>query len=324
MADQHGRHSPDLREILTAREYRPPCNVAVSKGLAPVPPHVLSFHWTRIGWVKMQPAEKIQALSDEIDNWISGQAEFSLRRIIQECLKLLKVTSHSDADVIYSIMGTAHMRLGDTNEALRCYENAVRLKPSDGRHKRNVGTVLIVLGRVSDAVQMFAEALDLPDNRRFLTYANMAEALALLGLHEDAYDAFQEALATANLNSPHDALLLAAQAADIGADREAVDLFARHIRLRQGAWSNRSSVEVIREAPEHLKAGLVHARALSDVIARAEAFANDLSAYMENEPADRRQRWTATGYTNLEEFEATRELRMMANTAVLSGETNAQ
>ncbi|WP_437628158.1 tetratricopeptide repeat protein [Sorangium sp. So ce1151] len=231
--------------------------------------------------------------------------------------------SHSDAHTIYSIMGTAHMRLENPTEALECYKKAVRLQPSVARHKRNLGTALIATGQIAEAVQQFAEALDLPDDSPFLTYANMAEALALLGLHEDARAAFEEAVNAADLSSTYDLLRLAAQAAEIGADREAVDLYARYIKLHEGGRSSKSSIDIIREAPERLKSGLVHAKALKGAVERAEAFGQDLSAFVDDLSPDQSKR-ALVGDTNTDEFEATRAFRMRANTAVLTGEDDVR
>jgi tetratricopeptide (TPR) repeat protein len=268
-------------------------------------------------------AKKWVEYEGELNDQLVAPSEFRLKKIIRDCRNWLGTSNPEDAAELYSLMGVAYFRLGNFEESLKCYLLADKLDRSSSEHKRNVGTVLLALSRPQESIQWFVDSLEYQDDRRLMTYANLAEAFARLGLHADAMEAFAEAVRAADHHDSTDMFILAAQAAELGADRDAIELYARALALRQGMQiGHRRPLDLIREAPEALKSGLASAGPLEEAIMRAELFGDALS----NLPRATSRTATQvgeTGDTDIEAYEATKPYRARATVAVLTDDENA-
>ena len=96
------------------------------------------------------------------------------------------------AEAHYSL-GTALEGAGRLQEAIREYEQALRLKPDHAVAHNNLGIALFEQGRQQDAVGQFEQALRLrPDFTR--AHYNMGLALEKLGRKEEAIRYYEQAL----------------------------------------------------------------------------------------------------------------------------------
>jgi len=90
-------------------------------------------------------------------------------------------------------LGTALFSLGRVTEAVTCYEQALRLRPDYADAEDNLGNALLRLGRVHEAVDHFERALALrPDDAA--AHNNFGSALFLLGRTAAAIGEFEQVL----------------------------------------------------------------------------------------------------------------------------------
>jgi tetratricopeptide (TPR) repeat protein len=268
-------------------------------------------------------AKKWMEYAGELNDCLVALSEFRLKKIIRDCRNWLGTCNPEDAAELYGALGLAYFRLEHFEESLKCNLLADKLNRSSSEHKRNVGTVLLALSRPQESIQWFVDSLEYQDDKRFITYANLAEAFARLGLHADAVEAFTEAIRAADHHDPTDLFILAGQAAELGADGDAIELYARALASRQGVRiGNKRPLDVIREAPEALKSGLMKVGPLKEAIMRAELFGDALS----NLPRAASRTATQvgeTGDTDIEAYDATKPYRARATVAVLTDDENA-
>lgn len=122
-----------------------------------------------------------------------GQTSEAIRQF-QEAIRL----KPDDAE-IRNNLGNALFRDGQTEEAIRQFQEALRLKPDYGDAHYNLGNTLMKQGQLSEAIRELEEALRLkPDDAEVRN--NLANAFARAGRNEEAIGQYQEAL---RLNPGH-------------------------------------------------------------------------------------------------------------------------
>jgi peptidoglycan/xylan/chitin deacetylase (PgdA/CDA1 family) len=89
--------------------------------------------------------------------------------------------------------GTALFREKKYEEALKEFQEAVKLSPSSALAANNLGFTHFRLGRHAEAVQWFEKALAL-DPARAIAYANLGDAYLALGRNDEARKAFEKYL----------------------------------------------------------------------------------------------------------------------------------
>jgi tetratricopeptide (TPR) repeat protein len=82
--------------------------------------------------------------------------------------------------------------LGKTEEALECYERALRLNPKDESGWTNKGNILYTLRRPSEALECYERALAL-NSGLDRTWMNKGIALNALGKNEEALESYSRA-----------------------------------------------------------------------------------------------------------------------------------
>ena len=116
-----------------------------------------------------------------------GHLDEAIRQY-QETLRL-----KPDYAEAYNNLGVAFDRKGQIDEAIRQYQEALRLKPDYAEAHNNLGNALVKKGQIDEAIRQYQEAIRLkPD------YANahnsLGAALAMKGQTDEAIRQFQEAL----------------------------------------------------------------------------------------------------------------------------------
>mmetsp|Transcript_62697 Transcript_62697/g.198535 ORF Transcript_62697/g.198535 Transcript_62697/m.198535 type:complete len:325 (-) Transcript_62697:27-1001(-) len=94
--------------------------------------------------------------------------------------------------VLWSDLGNAHRVNGDTDEAILCFENALRLQPHPDFFL-NLGGVRFVLGELDEAIRLFTLGLQM-NPRHVLLQFSVGNAFAVLGRKEDAARSFEATL----------------------------------------------------------------------------------------------------------------------------------
>ncbi|WP_437275457.1 hypothetical protein WME90_29970 [Sorangium sp. So ce375] len=262
---------------------------------------------------------------DELQDWSVEVSRERIEWILADCKRLVRASSASTADIAeaYQVMGHAYARMGRDEDSLSSYTNAARLDPSNPQYIMCTGASLLSLDRPLEALNVFVAAVDRVDGlNKIVMLGNMAEALSDLGQIDDAREVFLEAVRVADFSSPLSVYMLANQAAEIGLDDEAIELFARFLSAKQGKnLGDTPALEFIEAAPEDLRSVLrtPYAAPLSQAISRAKAF-GDLKKVVGRNIA--RCAWPDRGEAADDEsaavFEETRLARMRANSAVLT------
>jgi protein O-mannosyl-transferase len=116
-----------------------------------------------------------------------GQTDEAIRHY-QEALRL--EPGYAEA---HNNLGNALAMKGQTDEAIRQLQEAMRLKPDEADVYSNLGVALALKGEVDQAIRQFQEALRLkPDHAE--AYYNLGRAFDLKGQTDEAIRQFQEAL----------------------------------------------------------------------------------------------------------------------------------
>jgi Flp pilus assembly protein TadD len=93
----------------------------------------------------------------------------------------------------HSNLGNVFQSLGRYSEALLCYEEAIRLARDMPEPHNNMGNALRHLGRYEEAARCFLEAIRLrPDY--FQAFRNLGDTLSAAAMYEDAAACYQQAL----------------------------------------------------------------------------------------------------------------------------------
>ena len=116
-----------------------------------------------------------------------GQVDEAIRQY-QEALRL----QPNNADAHYNI-GTGLLSKGRTDEAITQFKEALRVQPDHVNAHINLGFALLRKGQVTEAISLFREALRLKSNDPLAHY-NLGIALERNGQMDEAISQYQEAL----------------------------------------------------------------------------------------------------------------------------------
>lgn len=110
-------------------------------------------------------------------------------------------------------LGLLNFLVGDDEEAVRCLQFSLQLKPTDAQAQGIMGQALARQGLANMAIGAFQKALEL-DNSNHILYLYQARALALAGRHGEAIQSFRNF--ASRLSSRDEALYLAHTQVEMG------------------------------------------------------------------------------------------------------------
>jgi tetratricopeptide (TPR) repeat protein len=153
-----------------------------------------------------------------------GQTDEAIRQL-QEALRL-----NPDCFDVYINLGVAFEQKGQINEAIRQYQEALRLKPESATARNNLGVALGRKGQTDEAIRQLQEALRLnPDD--VLTHNNLGGAFYQQGRTAEAIRQYQEAIRLApDYADSHNGLGISLEKE--GRTAEAIRQFQEAIRLK--------------------------------------------------------------------------------------------
>ena len=235
---------------------------------------------------------------------------------------------HTLAGWIFGQFGTCYCRLGRPDKALDEFKLALQRMREPTLLRARVlgdrGCALLSLSRYQEAALSCIEAARIPGGDQPVDLANLAEALDRLGDRAGALQVFRDALDGADLTVPRLCFGMANQAAELGLDPEAVELFARFVARKTGTeLGERSAVEVIRAAKGEDLGALNEKQALHAAIRRATALADELARLGAQEPEPEAPNEGAEADA-VDVFEATRSLREAAVARVVDPDDRGQ
>ncbi len=193
------------------------------------------------------PATKRQKYADELSvPWLE-LTPFRLRQVLADLKGTLRTQSPLDAQMSYVLMGMAHFRLGDPEEAVRQLEVALRLR-RDRNALVNLGMLLMTVGRNSEAIEILVEASEDTAKNDPLVYANLSEAFAVMGREDDAWDMLRQAISFADHANVMHLFVIACQSAELSADELALQYFVRFLSILTGKpIGNRTVAQFLEE-----------------------------------------------------------------------------
>lgn len=261
------------------------------------------------------PDPKLIEYSNVLGDYTRLVSEMELRRILKALEAIIaRVHDHRVAGIIYHLKALCYLRLGQPTKALDECRLALQRLPEPTQERAdtlgNQAVALGQLGRYEEAANSSIEAARIPHGYTHGNLGNLAEFLHRLGDTDAALNAFEEALGLADLANPAHCATMANQAAELGLDQEALELFARFLTRKSGTeFGDKSAIDVIRAADEDDKAWLKSAPALDAAIRRGTAMVDELgraSSQKDDQGDD------ATSAEALDVYEATRRLREAA------------
>jgi len=152
-----------------------------------------------------------------------GQTDEAIRQY-QEAIRL-----NPDYANAHNNLGVARYKQGQLEEAISQYQEAIRFKPDYANAHNNLGVALEKQGRLDEAIGQFEEAIRLnPDHVKALN--NMGLALATKGQFDEAINNFRQAI---QLSPDDDEALnnLGTALAAEGRSDEAIENFRKAVQL---------------------------------------------------------------------------------------------
>lgn len=225
---------------------------------------------------------KLQEYNDLLVDVSRPIPEIKLTRILLDLQGMVDRVDHATAGEIFALIGACYLRLKRSDKALDAYKLALqRLRePTEMRAMvlSNRAAALLRLGRYQEAANSCIESARIPSGYEPINLANLAEALDRLGDRSAALEVFQEAIATANLANANHCFGMAYQAAELGLDLEAVELFARFIaQERKMDLGKQSAIDIIRAVRDEDDGALEDMPALRDAIRRVMAMEDEVA-----------------------------------------------
>jgi tetratricopeptide (TPR) repeat protein len=238
-------------------------------------------------------------------------SELELRRISKDLEAMLaRVVDPQLVSVVHDLRATCYERLGQPSKSLRELRLALQWlrepTPMRAAVLGNQAAAFLALARYREAALSSLEASRISGGYNHVNLANLAEALHHLGEPEAALRIFQEALGLADLANPSHCFAMAAEAAELGLDQDALELFARFLARRRGTdHDERSAIEIVRTSSVQERASLENAPILEATIQRMTAMADELARL----PAHLDVEGEASSPEAQDVYEATRRLR---------------
>jgi len=144
---------------------------------------------TRINSHQKNPSSPPQA---QLDSLIALYSQGQIQKALSVSEVLTK--DYPKNPLLYNISGACYKALGQLEGAVKCYEQALAIKPDYAEAHSNLGNIFQKLGQLEEAVKCYEKALAIkPDYAE--GYSNLGLALYELGQLDAAVKCFEQALA---------------------------------------------------------------------------------------------------------------------------------
>ena len=223
-------------------------------------------------------SQLIRELAERLNDPSAPMAPGELRAALAQLRRAQRNARAEDLAAVFDAIGVVCGRLGEFKEALDAHKNAARYDTSRATYLTNAACCLIALERFPEALACLRDANARPQKSQLdelLILISTAEIHRHLGNHNAARIAFEEALLRVDPASSWHLFAAASAAANLGADEDAVELFARSMAVARGVdLGETPAIEFLRTSPGHMKAAPQSASleaALARVAARHDA-----------------------------------------------------
>jgi Flp pilus assembly protein TadD len=191
--------------------------------------------WSQAGYWRNSVTLLSRAVAVTDRNWLAmnnlgisyidlGQYQQAIK-YFQEALRIMP-----DDAKTWNSLGVAYDELGQYQQAIGCFQEALRIKPDNAKTWNNLGVTSGKLGQLKQAIGYFQEALRIkPDDAE--TWNNLGISHSMLGQYQQAIKYFQEALRI----KPDDAEMwnnLGVAYDELGKYRPAIECFQKALRIK--------------------------------------------------------------------------------------------
>lgn len=132
----------------------------------------------------MGSKSKANLLIDEGDRLLEEGSYLEAVRAYEEAIKIDPNISEA-----WNNKGYALDELGKYQEAIKAYNQALKINPNNSETINNKGVALFNLGKYQEALEFYDQVIDPNDSD---TYYNKGEALYKLGRYQDAFESFDK------------------------------------------------------------------------------------------------------------------------------------
>jgi tetratricopeptide (TPR) repeat protein len=261
--------------------------------------------------------ETLRAYAERLGDKSKDISELDVRSIMRHIDTMIGHDHLFDA-WIFDVRALCYLRLNKPARAADQLRLALqRVKDPEMRSILlcNQSAAYLDMGRPKEAAEVAVEAARVPHPYRAATLGNLAQALVLLGERPTAFDVVAESADETDFTNPAEIFLLARTAANVGADADAVEFFARYVAVHEHIErGDRTAIDIITSSGHEAQAAALRSPALLRAIRTAVAFATELTRPKLAEPI------VDDDVANKEAdevFEATRGLRSAAAGLVL-------
>lgn len=225
----------------------------------------------KVSEVQDPPHDQLQSL---INLYSSGQHQQAL----DQGLALL--TTFPRSGRLYNIFGALYKALGQLDNSIKAYKEALRIDPSYADIYNNMGVALQAQGKLDDAIEVYSKALAIkPDSAE--AYSNMGAALKEQGKLQEAIEAYAKSIAI-QPNSAEIYYNTGNALQEKGEPQEAIDAYTKALGIKPGyadAFNNMGNV--LREQLKLEEAIDAFRQALALKPDYAEAYSNMGNALLE-------------------------------------------
>ncbi|MCC6588968.1 MAG: caspase family protein [Bryobacterales bacterium] len=144
----------------------------------------------RIQFRKVRKGAALNHFKDGLKLYNKGGND-ELKQAVAEFQKALAEDADYEEAALY--LGRTYQVLGDTEQALKNLELAVKLQPAWVEGRLSLGSMLLDMGNTTDSIEHLRQAVSL-DPKNSLARSHMAQAYRMTGTYDKAIDEAREAI----------------------------------------------------------------------------------------------------------------------------------
>ena len=199
--------------------------------------------------MNLRLVSKWDSTLDELNDFRAEIPRVRLDALKDEATKALAEAGRADLEALHSALALIHYRLHDPDGQLDHTRALAQLRPWSLLAQRNYAANLFELGQVEEGIRIMSEVVRHPSPERSRTLGDLALALMRIGEVDRAVGTMRDAVRYADYTSDRDLFSLAAHSAQLGFQKQALELLARYLSVAFGATLDDQSAEsVVRRA----------------------------------------------------------------------------
>jgi tetratricopeptide (TPR) repeat protein len=141
--------------------------------------------------LQVKGVERRSEIEEESGNPDSLSSNLDVQRKNQEAVECCR--TEKETATINTELGRSLHYQGRYEEAIRCYQKAIKIDPSNAKTHYNLGISLSAQGRYEEAIECYQKAIEIdPSNAK--THYNLGISLSVQGRYEEAIECYRKAI----------------------------------------------------------------------------------------------------------------------------------